>query len=296
MLGRSATTPYNIYKKVDNEWVSLTNFKIPGIEAEELVEPEIIKYKSFDDLEIEALLFKAKQENDKGKMIFWPHGGPQAAERKEFKAYFQFLLSKGYSIFAPNFRGSTGYGLNFMKMVDGDWGYGPRLDNVSGLDWLIENNYAEKGNIILMGGSYGGYMALLLHGRHSEYFSAVIDICGPSNLFSFINSVPEDWKPAMDQWVGNPEKDREKLIEFSPITYLEGMTKPMLVIQGANDPRVVKDESDKIVEALQEKGCNIEYMVLEDEGHGFSKKENEIAVFQKIESFLERVVSDKIEV
>ena len=170
-------------------------------------------------------------------------------------------------------------------MVEGDWGNGPRLDNVAALDWLIENDYTTKGNILLMGGSYGGYMALLLHGRHANYFKAVVDIFGPSDLFSFIDSVPEDWKPVMDQWVGNPEKDREKLIEYSPITYVDGMSRPMLIIQGANDPRVVKAESDKIYEALKNKGTEVEYMLLEDEGHGFSKKTNEIAVYQRILDF-----------
>ncbi|MGN1385340.1 MAG: S9 family peptidase [Bacillus sp. (in: firmicutes)] len=296
ICGRSATAPQNIYKRVGYEWVSLTNFKVPGIDCDELVEPEVVKYKSFDGLQIEALLFKAKTENDIGKMVFWPHGGPQASERKEFKSYFQFLLSEGYSIFAPNFRGSTGYGLKFMKMVEGNWGHGPRLDNVAGLDWLVENGYAKKGEIVLMGGSYGGYMALLLHGRHAEYFSAVVDICGPSDLFSFINSVPDFWKPVMDQWVGHPERDKEKLIEYSPITYLDGMTKPMLVIQGANDPRVVKEESEKIVQSLRQKGRNVEYMLMEDEGHGFSKKENEIAAFRKIQSFLKNVTSESVEV
>ena len=145
-----------------------------------------------------------------------------------------------------------------------------------------------------MGGSYGGYMALLLHGQHADYFKAVVDIFGPSDLFSFISSVPEDWKPIMDQWVGNPEKDKEKLIEYSPITYLDTMTKPMLVIQGANDPRVVKAESDQIVQALKEKGRDVEYMLLEDEGHGFSKKENEIAVYQKVLSFLNQFVKSKL--
>lgn len=296
ICGRSATAPQNIYKRVGYEWVSLTNFKVPGIDCDELVEPEVVKYKSFDGLQIEALLFKAKKENDIGKMVFWPHGGPQASERKEFKSYFQFLLSEGYSIFVPNFRGSTGYGLKFMKMVEGNWGHGPRLDNVAGLDWLVENGYAKKGEIVLMGGSYGGYMALLLHGRHAEYFSAVVDICGPSDLFSFINSVPDFWKPVMDQWVGHPERDKEKLIEYSPITYLDGMTKPMLVIQGANDPRVVKEESEKIVQSLRQKGRNVEYMLMEDEGHGFSKKENEIAAFRKIQSFLKNVTSESVEV
>lgn len=296
LSGMSATMPPNIYKKSVDEWVSLTNYTVPGVDSNELVEPDIITYPSYDGLEIESLFFRANKENDNGEVIFWPHGGPQAAERKFFRASFQFFLNHGYSIFAPNFRGSTGYGLEFMKMVEGDWGNGPRLDNVAGLDWLIEQGHAQKGNILLMGGSFGGYMALLLHGRHADYFKAVVDIFGPSNLFSFINSVPEDWKPIMDQWVGNPVKDKEKLIEFSPITYLESMTKPMLVIQGANDPRVVKEESDQIVRALKDKGRDVEYMLLEDEGHGFSKKENEIAVYRKILSFLNRFagVTEKV--
>ncbi|MCM3238625.1 prolyl oligopeptidase family serine peptidase [Heyndrickxia oleronia] len=294
LLGRSATTPHNIYKREENEWVSLTKYTVPGVAPEELVDPDVITYRSFDDLEIEALFFKAKKENDNGEIIFWPHGGPQAAERKFFRASFQFFLNQGFSIFAPNFRGSTGYGLAFTKMVEGDWGNGPRLDNVAGLDWLIENGYAEKGSILLMGGSFGGYMSLLLHGRHADYFKAVVDIFGPSDLFSFINSVPDDWKPVMDQWVGNPERDKEKLIEYSPITYLDGMTKPMLVIQGANDPRVVQQESDQIVAALREKGREVEYMLLTDEGHGFSKKENEIAVYQRILSFFNQFIGSKV--
>ncbi|WP_285765926.1 S9 family peptidase [Peribacillus sp. SI8-4] len=286
LSGMGATKPHNIYKRAGDTWESLTAYTVPGVATTELVEPDIITYPSFDGLEIEALFFRASKENDKGEVIFWPHGGPQAAERKFFRASFQFFLNNGYSILAPNFRGSTGYGLPFTKLVEGDWGHGPRLDNIAGLDWLIDQGYAQKGNILLMGGSFGGYMALLLHGRHADYFKAVIDIFGPSNLFSFIDSVPDDWKPVMDQWVGNPEKDREKLIEYSPITYLDSMIKPMLVIQGANDPRVVKEESDQIVQALKDKGKAVEYMLLEDEGHGFSKKENEIAVYKKILAFL----------
>lgn len=284
-LGRSATSPSNIYRLVQDGWEKVTDNVVPGIEEDEMIEPEVITYKSFDGLEIESLFFKANPEKSNGEIIFWPHGGPQASERKTFRASFQFFLNQGFSLFAPNFRGSTGYGLEFAKMVEGDWGNGPRLDNVAGMDWLIEQGYTSKGNILLMGGSYGGYMALLLHGRHADYFKAVVDISGPSDLFSFIDSVPEDWKPVMDQWVGNPEKDREKLIEYSPITYVDGMSRPMLIIQGANDPRVVKAESDKIYEALKNKGTDVEYMLLEDEGHGFSKKTNEIAVYQRILDF-----------
>ncbi|WP_277586632.1 S9 family peptidase [Psychrobacillus antarcticus] len=290
--GRTSTRPNNIFVSRDKgeSWEELTQFRIPGVSEEMLVEPTVVTYPSFDGLEIEALLFKAKEEFSNGHVILWPHGGPQSLERKWFRSMFQFLLNRGYSIFAPNFRGSSNYGLKFMKLVEGDWGHGPRLDNIEGLEWLIKEGYVDRDKILLLGGSYGGYMSLLLHGRHAEYFKAVVDIFGPSNLFSFVESVPEFWKPFMIQWVGDPVKDKEKFIEDSPITYLDGMTKPMLVIQGANDPRVVQKESDQIVAALKEKGRDVEYIVLPDEGHGFSKKQNEILVYGKLLEFLDRFI------
>ncbi|QCR31270.1 S9 family peptidase [Lysinibacillus sp. SGAir0095] len=292
--GRNATTPGNLFVSKDNGtiWEELTHYRVPGVNDDDLVEPEVLTYPSFDGMEIEALFFKAKAENSNGHVILWPHGGPQALERKTFRSMFQSLIYSGYSIFAPNFRGSTNYGLKFSKLVEGDWGHGPRLDNIQGLEWLIENGYADREKILLLGGSYGGYMALLLHGRHADYFKAVVDIFGPSDLFSFIESVPEFWKPYMEQWVGDPIKDKERLTKDSPITYLDGMTKPMLVIQGANDPRVVQKESDQIVAALKEKGREVEYIVLEDEGHGFSKKQNEILVYGKIIEFFNENIKE----
>lgn len=290
--GRTSTKPNNVFVSIDNgdSWQELTHFRIPGVPEEMLIEPSILTYPSFDGLEIEALFFQAKEDSSNGHVILWPHGGPQSLERKWFRSMFQFLLNRGYSIFAPNFRGSSNYGLKFMKLVEGDWGHGPRLDNVEGLEWLIKEGYVDRDKILILGGSYGGYMSLLLHGRHAEYFKAVVDVFGPSNLFSFVESVPEFWKPIMHQWIGDPVKDKDKFIEDSPITYLDGMTKPMLVIQGANDPRVVQNESDQIVAALKEKGREVEYLVLEDEGHGFSKKQNEIFVYSKMLEFLDRFI------
>jgi len=288
MLGRSATVPFNIFRLVDGEWEQLTDNRVLGLNSEDMVEPDVVSYKSFDGMEIEALLFKAKPEYDNGYTIFWPHGGPQAAERKQFRSMFQCFLNRGYTIFCPNFRGSTGYGSTFVKMVEQDWGHGPRLDNVAAIEWLFEQGITDKEKLFLVGGSYGGYMALLLHGRHPEYFKAVIDIFGPSDLFTFVNSVPPHWKPIMDRWLGDPERDKERFIRDSPVTYLETMTKPMLVIQGAKDPRVVKEESDQIVAKLEEKGRDVEYLVLEDEGHGFSRKENEINVYSLMLEFMEK--------
>ncbi|MFX0561314.1 alpha/beta fold hydrolase [Tepidibacillus infernus] len=289
LLGRSATRPFNIFKREENgEWHPLTDNRVLGVPESDMVDPEVVRYPSFDGLEIEALLFKAKPEVANGYTIFWPHGGPQAAERKFFRGLFQFLLGRGYTIFAPNFRGSTGYGASFTKLVEGDWGEGPRLDCVAGIEWLFDQGISARDKLFVVGGSYGGYMTLLLAGRHPEYFRAAVDIFGPSNLFTFIDSVPEHWKPIMTRWLGDPEVDKERLTKDSPITYLNQMTKPMLVIQGANDPRVVKAESDQIVASLREKGVEVEYLVLEDEGHGFSKKENEIKVNRLILDFLER--------
>jgi len=284
VLGRSATKPHNIFRSEGSSWIPLTSNRVLGIPETDLVEPEVVRYESFDGLEIEALLFKPHESN--GYTIFWPHGGPQYAERKFFRAMFQVLLNRGYLIFAPNFRGSTGYGSKFTKMVEGDWGEGPRLDCLKGIEWLFNQGISSKDKLFVVGGSYGGYMTLLLAGRHPEIMKASVDIFGPSNLFTFINSVPEHWKPIMKLWLGDPVEDKEKLEKDSPITYLDNMSKPMLVIQGANDPRVVQEESDQIVQALENKGLEVEYLVLEDEGHGFSKKENEIRVYKLMLDFL----------
>jgi len=289
VLGRSATQPFNIFRKnQDGAWEHLTKNRVLGVTEAQMVDPEVVSYKSFDGKEIESLWFQAKPEKDEGYVIFWPHGGPQASERKMFRAMFQSILNCGYSIFAPNFRGSTGYGATFEKLVEQDWGEGPRLDCVEGIEWLFKTGKCERDKLFVLGGSYGGYMALLLAGRHPEYFKAVIDIFGVSNLFTFIKSVPEHWKPIMERWVGDPIRDKDRLTKDSPVTYLSTMTKPMLVIQGANDPRVVKEESDQIVEALKKQGTDVTYVVLEDEGHGFSKKKNEINVYEKILDFLEK--------
>ena len=289
ILGRSATVPHNLFKSEDGQkWEQLTENRVLGVSQEGMVEPDVVSYKSFDGLEIEALLFKAKPENANGYTIFWPHGGPQSSERKMFRSMFQCFLNRGYNIFAPNFRGSTGYGSEFTKMVEQDWGEGPRLDCLAGIEWLFDNGITDRDRLFLVGGSYGGYMALLLHGRHADYFKAVVDIFGPSDLFTFVNSVPPHWKPIMDRWLGDPERDKERFVKDSPVTYLDGMVKPMLVIQGAKDPRVVKEESDQIVAKLEKLGRDVEYLVLDDEGHGFSKKENEIKVYSLMLEFLEK--------
>jgi len=288
LLARGAVKPLNIYRYKDGSWTMLTKNVLTGLTEADLCSPDTVTYPSFDGMEIEALLFRAKEGVANGYTIFWPHGGPQAAERKQFRAMFQYLLAQGYHIFCPNFRGSTGYGSSFVKLVEQDWGEGPRKDCLAGMDWLFEQGISSPEKLFVMGGSYGGYMTLLLAGRNPEYFKAAIDIVGVSNLFTFYNSVPDHWKPIMERWLGDPERDRERFIKDSPITYLDNMVNPMLIIQGANDPRVVQAESDQIVEALRAKGRDVEYIVFEDEGHGITKKANEKIAYARMAEFLRR--------
>lgn len=289
--GRSATQPANLFRSANlQNWEQLTQHKIIGVDKQELTEPEVVSYASFDGMEIEALYYPASPENQNGYTVLWPHGGPQHAVRKNFTPLFQYLCSQGYNVFAPNFRGSTGYGESFMKLVNKDWGGGPRLDIITGMEWLNIQGKSSEDKWFCIGGSYGGYMTLLLHGRHTDKFKAFVDIFGPSNLFTTIETAPEHWKAADRELIGDPVVDREKLIEDSPMTYIEQMTKPMLVIQGKNDPRVVKIESDVIVEAMQQRGQDVEYLVLEDEGHGFSKTENAIKVYKRMVEFLAKYI------
>src|SRR5699024_10872528 len=145
MLATSGTTPINIYySETGADWKQLTNNNVLGVRNEDMVEPEVVSYTSYDGMEIEALLFKAHPENDNGHTIFWPHGGPQTAERKTYRSMFQAFLNRGYTIFAPNFRGSTGYGATIVTLVEQDWGEGPRLDCVAGIEWLFDKNITDR--------------------------------------------------------------------------------------------------------------------------------------------------------
>jgi dipeptidyl aminopeptidase/acylaminoacyl peptidase len=281
--------PQNLYRReLDGTWTLLTNNRVPAISEEQMAQAQTIHYPSFDGMQIEALHYRAAPERSNGHTIIMPHGGPEASDQKFFWSFTQYLIWCGYDVFQANFRGSTGYGAAFTKLVARDWGGGPFKDMIAGIEWLLAQGLAHRDRLFVLGGSYGGYMTLMLHGRAAHYFRAAVDIFGPANLFSFVESVPDFWKPIMDVWVGNPERDADMLREFSPVTYLDGMTKPMLVVQGANDPRVVKAESDQIVAALREKGRDVEYLVLDDEGHGFSKKENELKVYAAVSEFLEK--------
>ena len=216
------------------------------------------------------------------------HGGPEAQERPMYMALYQYLLSRGIAVLATNIRGSTGYGKSYQLLIHRDWGGGDLEDWDHAAKWLLEQDWVDADRIGVYGGSYGGFAVLSCVTRLPDYWAAAVDIVGPSNLVTFAKAVPPTWKRFMEKWVGNPETEAEFLMERSPITYVENVKAPLLVIQGAKDPRVVKPESDQMVDRLRELGRTVEYEVFEDEGHGFTRRSNEVHGFRLAADWLER--------
>ncbi|NDJ61709.1 MAG: S9 family peptidase, partial [Chloroflexi bacterium] len=266
-----------------------------GISLDELVDPEPIHYPTFDGRQIPAWLYRPRAGQGPFPVLLSIHGGPESQERPHYNynGLYQYLLSRGFGILAPNIRGSTGYGLSYQKLILRDWG-GAELKDIEhaalylrGLDWVDSNRLA------VFGGSFGGFATLSAVTRLPEYWALGVDIVGPSNLVTFAQSVPPHWKSFIKAWVGDPEEDRDMLVERSPITYVDQLRVPLLVIQGANDPRVVKAESDQMVERIQAKGGDVRYYVDPEEGHGAGRRENAIRWMQMITDYLEEYLLDE---
>jgi len=200
----------------------------------------------------------------------------------------QVFVNAGYIVIAPNFRGSTGYGKTFQKKIYKDWGGAEFKDVLGSVDYLKKSGYVDSKKIAVVGGSFGGFMCLTCITKSPEIWKCAVDIFGPSDLFTFVNSVPEHWKKGTDDLVGNPVNDKEMLYERSPINFVDKISCPLLVVQGKHDPRVVEAESEQIVKKLRAQKKPVEYILLEDEGHGFSKVSNQIKVFDAKIKFLDK--------
>lgn len=284
-----------VYDIKKEKMTQVTFSMIGGIPKNDFVVPQSIRYKSFDGLEINGFLYIPKGIKNDGSnpAIVWPHGGPEWQEKNLFNKYFQILTNRGYIVIAPNFRGSTGYGKTFQSKIYKDWGGGEFKDVLGAYEYLLQTGYADRNRIAVVGGSFGGFMTLTCVTRAPELWKCAVDIFGPSNLITFCNSVPEHWKPGVVMLVGDVEKDKEFLMERSPINHIDKVTAPMLIIQGKNDPRVVQAESDQMVEKLRSSNKEVDYKVLEDEGHGFSRVSNQILVWNMICDFLEKHLKQK---
>lgn len=278
---------YDLKKKNSKQ---ITNSLVGGVSGKGLTKPKDIFYKSFDGLKIHALLYipKGLKKNGKNPAIVWPHGGPEHQEMHNFSKYVQVMVNAGYIVIAPNFRGSSGYGKTFQKMIYRDWGGAEFKDVLGSVEYLKETGYVDSGKIAVVGGSFGGFMCMTCITKAPEIWKCAVDIFGPANLFTFISSVPEHWKKGIEELVGHAERDKELLTERSPINFIDNINCPLLVVQGKHDPRVVEEESIQIVNKLKEKNKPYEYILLEDEGHGFSKVTNQIKVFEEKLKFLDK--------
>lgn len=254
---------------------TLTWSFLGGIEPTDLVAPQLITFPTHDGRDIAAWLYRPEGDGP-FPVVLSIHGGPEAQERPNYSPLYQYLLSRGIGVMAPNVRGSTGYGKTFQTLIHHDWGGAELLDFKAAAEYLKALDWVDGNRLGVYGGSFGGFATLSCVTRLPEYWAAAVDIVGPSNLVTFAKAVPPTWRRFMDKWVGNPETEVDFLMERSPITYVDQVRAPLFVIQGANDPRVVKGESDQIVERLQERGVEVRYDVYEDEGHGFTRRANEI--------------------
>ena len=291
----SSNTPSNlfVYDIERGDYTQLTNTLNDEIDPDDLVTAEVVRYKSFDGVEIPAIYYKPKQASVDQKVpaLVWVHGGPGGQSRQGYSALIQYLVNHGYAVLAVNNRGSSGYGKTFYTMDDQRHGEEDLKDCVAGKDWLAQQNYIDSTSIGIIGGSYGGFMVMAALTRTPDAFDVGVNIFGVTNWIRTLRSIPPWWesfKEALYKEMGDPNTaDSVRLYDISPLFHADQVKKPLMVLQGSQDPRVLQVESDEIVAEVKKNNVPVEYVLFEDEGHGFAKKENQIEAYGKILEFLE---------
>lgn len=269
----------------------LSDFK-PWLKEENMAEMKPITYKSRDGLTINGYLTLPKGIEPKNlPVVVNPHGGPWARDGWGYNPEVQFLANRGYAVLQMNFRGSTGYGKQFWQSSFKQWGRTMQDDITDGVKWLIREGIADSTRIAIYGASYGGYATLAGITKTPELYACAVDYVGVANMFTFMNTIPPYWEPYRKMFyemVGDPKADSLLLAEVSPVFHVDKIKCPVLVAQGANDPRVNKAESDQIVESLRKRGLQVDYIVKDNEGHGFYNQENQFEFYRSMESFFEK--------
>lgn len=285
---RTSGTRY-LYDAQKNALLKLAEIN-PAIKPDDMAPMQSIEFQSRDGLTIHGYLTIPKGVPAKDlPVVVNPHGGPWARDVWGYNPEVQFLANRGYAVLQINFRGSTGYGRKFWEASFGQWGLAMQDDITDGVQWLIKQGMADPKRIAIYGASYGGYATLAGVTFTPDLYAAAVDYVGVSNLFTFMQTIPPYWKPMltmMRDMVGDPEADKARLTATSPALHVQNIKTPLFIAQGARDPRVNKAESDQIVQALKERGVEVQYMVKENEGHGFHNDENKFEFYEAMEKFL----------
>jgi len=271
----------------------------PALSEYQLAKMEPFSFRARDGLAIHGYLtFPPGEGRASLPTVLDVHGGPWARDTWGFDSQAQWLANRGYLCVQVNFRGSTGYGKDFVNAGDREWGAKMHDDLLDAVDWVVGEGYADPARVAIYGGSYGGYAALVGAAFTPDVFCCAVDIVGPSNLKTLIESIPAYWAPMIAQFhtrVGNPETEEEFMWSRSPLSRAGDIRIPLLIAQGANDPRVKQAEAEQIVAALTEKGIDHEYLLFADEGHGFAKPENRLKFFAAAERFLAKHLGGRFE-
>jgi dipeptidyl aminopeptidase/acylaminoacyl peptidase len=290
----SDTSPADIFVAdlATGEARRLTRALSPRIDERRLVEGEVVRFRSYDGLEIPGILYRPREASAANPVpaIVWVHGGPGGQSRRGYSAMIQHLVNNGYAVYAINNRGSSGYGKTFFHMDDRRHGDVDLKDVVASRDWLASHDWISN-RIAVAGGSYGGYMTAAALAFHPEAFDAGINVFGVTNWVRTLESIPPWWgaqRTALFDEMGDPATDAERHRAISPLFHAANIRRPMLVVQGANDPRVLQVESDELVAAVRANNVPVDYLLFPDEGHGFLKKQNRIDASEAYLRFLDR--------
>ena len=293
-----APASYYLYDRTARHGAFLFTTR-PALERYTLAAMEPISFRSRDGLTVRGYLTSPPgQTRERLPLVLNVHGGPWHRDVWGYDPEAQWLANRGYACLQVNFRGSTGYGKRFLNAGDREWGGKMHHDLVDAVRWAIDQGIADPGRVAIYGGSYGGYAALVGATFTPDLFRCAVSIVGPSNLITFINTIPPYWssyRAMLYQRVGNPETEPEFLESRSPLFHVERIKIPMLIAQGANDPRVKRAESEQVVEAMKAKGIDHEYLLFEDEGHGFAKPENRLRFYAAAERFLAKHLRGRAE-